>query len=134
MSFQAETRHQIFFCEPFLGIENAKDDVFFKVTDDVSIGKHKSLHGLLTQDCSGKRRHGNNIIRNIINNLVDTVCYPMQSVTTVRIPCLFSTSKGTAFQMVRGRTRTKELYYDKRYWCRVAWSWLYRPNAFFKLG
>jgi len=59
-------------------MENAKDDIFLKVTDDLSVHIRGSFHGHLAQDYSGEPRPGNNIIKHIINSFVDNMNGPFK--------------------------------------------------------
>src|SRR5712671_1732098 len=106
MAFEAKARHQALFGEPFLGMENAKDDIFLKGTDDLSIHIRKSFHGHLEHDYSGEYRPGNNIIKEIINISVDNVNGPFK-LERVSNPPVCSPRKGRHRQRCLGKTGQK---------------------------
>ena len=87
-------------------MENAKDDIFLKVTEDLSIRIRGSFYGHLEQDYSGEHSSGNKIINEIINIYVDNMNQPF-NLERVSSPPVCSPRKGPHRERCLGRTGQK---------------------------
>jgi hypothetical protein len=89
-------------------MENAKDDVFSEVTDNVGSRRGESLHSCLGQDYIEQARPGNKIVDAIIDNSVDNFGHPVQAASRIP-PALFAMAKKTTFCTDAGRIEAKAL-------------------------